>query len=174
MIEGRVSPVPREARPYQGQRAGVVTRMAAAVIDAVVVLVILLLGYAAVAGLAFMLDPLSFHFPRLSWLRDFPAALAIDVIYLTVAWAMSGRTYGMLIMGLRVVSHRRRKLRLLAALLRAIVCVLFPIGLLWCAVSAENRSLQDVLLRTSVIYDWQPIGAAGPPGGPRGRRDDKS
>jgi hypothetical protein len=31
----------------------------------------------------------------------------------------------------------------------------FPIGLLWVAVSRENRSAQDLALRTSVIYDWQ-------------------
>ena len=36
----------------------------------------------------------------------------------------------------------------------AILCVVFPIGLLWCVVSEENRSVQDLLLRTSVIYDW--------------------
>jgi hypothetical protein len=31
----------------------------------------------------------------------------------------------------------------------------FPIGLLWCAVSTSRRSLQDIVVRTSVIYDWQ-------------------
>jgi uncharacterized RDD family membrane protein YckC len=30
----------------------------------------------------------------------------------------------------------------------------FPVGLLWCAVSGENRSLADLLVRTSVVYDW--------------------
>ena len=35
-----------------------------------------------------------------------------------------------------------------------VLCVVFPIGLLWCVVSEENRSVQDLLLRTSVIYDW--------------------
>lgn len=36
----------------------------------------------------------------------------------------------------------------------ALACALFPIGLLRVAVSQENRSLQDVVLRTSVIYGW--------------------
>jgi hypothetical protein len=45
-------------------------------------------------------------------------------------------------------------MRPLSALLRAILCVIFPIGLLWSVVSDSSRSLQDVLLRTSVIYDW--------------------
>ncbi len=39
-------------------------------------------------------------------------------------------------------------------MLRAGFCVVFPIGLFWCAVSRENRSVQDVVLRSSVIHDW--------------------
>ena len=46
------------------------------------------------------------------------------------------------------------------ALLRAALCVGFPIGLLWCAVSPSRRSLQDAVLRTSVVYDWRPRGEA--------------
>ena len=34
------------------------------------------------------------------------------------------------------------------------------IGLLWVALSRENRSVQDLVLRTSVVYDWQAKGAA--------------
>jgi hypothetical protein len=37
----------------------------------------------------------------------------------------------------------------------------FPIGLLWTAVSRENRSLADLLLRTSVVYDWQAASEVG-------------
>jgi hypothetical protein len=40
------------------------------------------------------------------------------------------------------------------ALLRAVLCVLFPIGLFWVAVSRANRSAQDVVLRYAVVYDW--------------------
>jgi len=163
MAEGGVSPVPREARPYQGQRAGVVTRMTAAVIDAVVVAGILLLGYAAVAGLRFMLNPLTFSLPRPSWLVNLTLGLVVTMCYLTLGWAIGGRSYGALVMGLRVVGPRGRRLRLPGAFVRALVCVLFPIGLLWSAVDPRNRSIQDVLLRTSVIYDWQPRDVPGTP-----------
>ncbi|MDX6237576.1 MAG: hypothetical protein QOG10_2391, partial [Kribbellaceae bacterium] len=40
--------------------------------------------------------------------------------------------------------------------LRAAFCSLFPIGLFLCVGGREHRSLQDLVLRTSVIYDWQP------------------
>jgi uncharacterized RDD family membrane protein YckC len=155
-MAGRVAdPVPPEARAYQGQRAGVVTRMAAATVDGLVVAAAALIGYLAWAVLRFMVNPLRFSFPQPPWAVILPTALVLLVLYLTAAWALGGRTYGDLLMGLRVLGPRGHRLRLPGALLRAVVCVLFPIGLLWCAVNPSNRSLQDVLLRTSVVYDWR-------------------
>lgn len=156
MNERRVSPVPREARPYQGRRAGLVTRMAAAVIDAGVVGVVLLFGYLGWAGLAFMVDPLGFRFPDPAALLSLTWAFVVLVVYLTAAWTIGGRTYGDHIMGLRVVRSGGRPMRLSGAFVRALFCAVFPIGLLWCAGSREHRSVQDVVLRTSVVYDWQP------------------
>jgi uncharacterized RDD family membrane protein YckC len=156
MSESGLSPVPREARAYQGRRAGIVTRLVAAVIDAAVVGLVLLGGYAAIAGLLFVWDPLGFTFPNLGVVVSLASALAILVAYLTLAWWISGRSYGCLVMGLRVVNYRGERLRLTGALLRALFCAFFPIGLLWVAVSLANRSIQDEVLRTSVVYDWQP------------------
>ena len=162
MTDGGLSPLPREARPYQGQRAGVVTRLVASAIDALVVAMAQLVGYAAFAGLVFLVEPRKFSFPDTSLIFSLTTALALLVVYLTAAWSISGRTYGNLVMGLHVVNHRGEKLRPPGALVRALACTVFPIGLLWCAVSAENRSIQDVILRTSVIYRWQPTGAPHP------------
>ncbi len=155
VLRDRVSPVPREARPYQGRHAGVATRMLAAVLDAIVVVALLLSGYGMVAVLAFMVDPLRFSFPRLSLAVNLTAALALTVVYLAVGWSAGGRTCGMSIMGLRVVGPGGRRLRLGGATVRALACVVFPVGLLWSSVNARNRSVQDVLLRTEVIYDWR-------------------
>jgi hypothetical protein len=58
----------------------------------------------------------------------------------------------------RAVGRLRVRLRPHVALLRAVVCSLFPIGLLLCA-GGRELSLRDFVLRTSVIYDWRP----GPP-----------
>jgi hypothetical protein len=49
------------------------------------------------------------------------------------------------------------------ALVRAAFCVIFPIGLLWVLFSGQNRSLQDLVLRTSVIYDWDVRPLQAPP-----------
>ncbi len=153
-----VSPLPREARPYQGRRAGVITRMVAAGIDGVVVCIVLSAGYLGFAGLKFLFDPRGFSFPDAGLVFSIVAGFAVLVVYLTVAWWLSGRSYGCLVMGLRVVNHRGGPLHLAGAFVRALFCAALPIGLLWVAVSRENRSVQDTVLRTSVIYDWQPRG----------------
>jgi uncharacterized RDD family membrane protein YckC len=153
-VTGGVSPIPRQARAFQGRRAGVFSRLAAAVIDAVVVGAVLAVGYATTAGISFMLDPRAFTFPRTSLAFNMTTAFAVTLGYLTGAWRLVGRSYGKAVMGLRVVGPRGRRLRFTGALLRAFACTVFPIGLLWCAVSPESRSVQDLLLRTSVVYDW--------------------
>jgi uncharacterized RDD family membrane protein YckC len=158
MTESGVSPLPREARPYQGRRAGLVTRMVAAGLDGVVVILVLLVGYAAVAVLLFLLDPRGFSLPEVGLLFSMASAFAVLVVYQTLAWWLTGRTYGGLVMGLRVVSFRGRRLRLAGSFARSLFCAFFPIGILWVAVSRQNRSVQDVVLRTSVVYDWQPRG----------------
>ena len=76
------------------------------------------------------------------------------ILYLAVCWMGNGRTYGDHVMGLRVVNHKGGRLHPLRALARAVFYAIFPIGLLWVLVSGQNRSLQDLVLRTSVIYDW--------------------
>jgi len=156
MTTSGISPLPVEARTHQGHRAGVISRLVAAVIDGLVVGAVLLLGYAGLAGLLFLVDPRSFTFPEPGAFFSMTAALTVLVVYLTVSWWITGRTYGSLVMGLRVVSRNGSTVTLVGALVRAVFCSFFPIGLLWVAVSRENRSVQDAVLRTSVIYDWQP------------------
>ena len=41
------------------------------------------------------------------------------------------------------------------------LCVVFPVGLLWSAVSRERRSLQDLVVRSVVVYDWHRSPAEG-------------
>jgi uncharacterized RDD family membrane protein YckC len=160
MTEGGFSPLPREARPYQLQRAGLVTRGVAAVIDGVVVAGVLLSGYAAWTVLLYLLDPRNFSFPDIGLVFSLATAFVVTVVYLGLAWRISGRSYGCLVMGLRVVNYRGGRMTLVGALLRALFCAIVPIGLLWVAVSRQNRSLQDSVLRTSVIYDWEPRAAS--------------
>jgi uncharacterized RDD family membrane protein YckC len=54
-----------------------------------------------------------------------------------------------------VIESSGRKLRPGRAALRAAFYVVFPIGLVWALVSRRNASLQDLIVRTAVIYDYR-------------------
>jgi uncharacterized RDD family membrane protein YckC len=162
---------PSEAVAHQGRSAGLVSRAIAAGIDVLVVGLVLLAGYGAICGVTFLLKPRSFTFPTWSVLVNLTTAFVLLTAYLSVCWAVSGRTYGCAVMGLRVVDRRGANPRLLVAVARAVFYALVPIGLLLCAVSARNRSLQDLVTRTSVIYDWQNLHPPRTPGAPTERGD---
>jgi uncharacterized RDD family membrane protein YckC len=136
--------------------AGIVSRGLACAVDAVVLLTLLGAGYLALAGVTFALDPLGFRFPAPPRVATGAAALAVLIAYLTESWTASGRSYGDRLLGLRVVDHHGRPPRFGRALARATLCALLPVGLLWVVAGPQRRSVQDLLLRTSVIYDWGP------------------
>jgi uncharacterized RDD family membrane protein YckC len=147
--------VPREARSYQGASAGVVTRLAAGVVDALVVALALAGSYAAWVALVFVLDPRRFRMPDAALLWSVTLFLAYLVVYLTATWWVAGRSIGDHLWGVRVTTRDGGRLGLARSLARAVTCAVFPIGLLWCAIDRDRRSLHDLLLHTSVVYDWR-------------------
>jgi uncharacterized RDD family membrane protein YckC len=148
--------MPGEARRYQGRRAGLVSRVLAAAVDAAVVLLSLGGLYLVVSAVAFAVDPVRFTFPAPAQAVVVAFGFALGTDYFAVSWAVSGRTIGDQLLGLRVIGRRGPRVRLWTALLRALCSVLFPAGLLWVVVGSGRRSLADVLLGTSVVYDWNP------------------
>jgi uncharacterized RDD family membrane protein YckC len=82
--------------------------------------------------------------------------LGVAVLYLTVAWAMTGRTYGDRLLGLRVLSDRGGILCWGRSSLRAVASVLWPVGVLSSGVSRTRSSSQDLVFRTVVLYDAHP------------------
>src|SRR5688500_7179178 len=101
--EGAPSAVPREARPYQGHRAGMVTGAIAAAVDALVVILAVTVGLLAVNGLSFVLDPRGFRVVGASQEVLVQIALATAIVYLAGSWTVMGRSYGCHLMGLRIV-----------------------------------------------------------------------
>ena len=123
-------------------------------VDIAVVVGVLVGFWVAWAAVRFLRSPGTFSWPAPPWLVVLTAFDVVAVVYLAVAWATSGRTFGGVLLGVRVVSFRGRRMRPGGAFLRSLFCVFFPIGLFWVAVSRSNRSVQDVVLRTSAVYDW--------------------
>jgi uncharacterized RDD family membrane protein YckC len=154
-------PVPGVA-PSPPGHAGVVTRLLAAAVDTVAVVVVAALLDLGAAGARFLWSPVNFRWPQPTTFVVVVVLLVVAVVYLAAGWALAGRTYGAKLMGLRVLSSRYELLGWIRSVLRALVCVLWPVGLLWCGVSRTRRSVADLVVRTVVVYD------AGPYAGVRG------
>ncbi len=138
----------------QGHRAGFASRVAADAVDLVVVWLLGLALLLAVGATRYMLFGPPFRLPDASVSTEGLLGFLIAVSYLTFGWATTGRTLGKQLAGLRAVSRNGDRLPVARALLRAVLCVLFPVGLLWVLVSRRNYAVHDLLVRSAVVYDW--------------------
>lgn len=151
----RLSGVPKEARPYQGRPAGIVTRTLAAIIDTVVVLALLAGVFLLINAVVLAVRPLNFQPVVVPVPMTLIGGVVVAIGYLTTTWATTGRTVGNAVLGLRVVAAgSTRRLGPARACVRATTCTLFPIGLAWAALSVSRRSLHDRLVGSAVVYQW--------------------
>jgi uncharacterized RDD family membrane protein YckC len=141
----------------QGNYAGSVSRFLAYVIDLVVSSGIFALGLAAASLVAQVVTRHS-----VSWNRTNIVVAVIYVawefFYFGYSWAASGRTFGMAVLGVRVVRADGKGLDPWRGVLRAVV---FPLSFLLCGlgflgilVQREHRALHDLIAGSAVIYAW--------------------
>ena len=144
-------------RTVSGHYAGAVSRGAAAVLDWVFIVSLYTL---AVAGFGFLLELLTSR--SVTGGRSTALGIAVFVtwafLYLFVSLAVTGRTMGKGLTGLRVVRADGSSpglgttfARTLALPLSVLLC---GIGLLMIVVRRDHRALHDVMARTCVVYDW--------------------
>jgi uncharacterized RDD family membrane protein YckC len=141
---------------FANEPAGIITRAVAAFIDMLVVLTLLVLMWAGYAAIVFLARPARFTVPSPSWSVVVWVAGVVSVLYLATAWATTGRTVGAQVMGLRVLDRRGQRLGWIRSMARAVIYVVFPLGLAWSIVDSRRRSLQDLVVASSVVYDWVP------------------
>ncbi|CDO07815.1 RDD domain-containing protein [Mycolicibacterium cosmeticum] len=142
----------RTAGVPETRTAGVVSRGIAAVIDLVVVGVVMAAIYLGLLLTRLMFHPAAFRVPTVGAVFSTAVLFVVAVGYLTACWAVSGCTVGSVTMGLRVTGRSGNRLTPAVALLRAVACVLLPVGLLWVAVDRRRRSLQDIVFGSRVSY----------------------
>src|SRR3954467_15908583 len=100
--------------------AGIASRAVANVIDFTVTAAILAAGYVGYATVRFLLRPRYFSFPAPSLLFVIITGSVVAGLYFAICWATTGRTYGALVLGLRVISRGRRgRVGPVTAILRA-------------------------------------------------------
>ncbi len=141
------------ALALQGQRAGFVSRLSADAIDAVVVLAIHVIVIMVLAAIRYLFTR-HFRLPNPPTWVTLATYWVIALIYLTSGWGTTGKTLGKQLVGVRVVRADGARLGSGPAFVRALLYLVFPAGLVWILFSRRNASLQDLLVRSIVLYDW--------------------
>lgn len=142
---------------YQGNYAGSVSRFVAYAIDLAVSTAVFSL---ALAGISYGVRVVTGH--NLSWNRSDVVVAVLYVIwqfvYFGYSWAVSGRTLGMAVLGIRVVDADGSVIEPRRGVIRALVFplsfLLFGLGFLGILVQREHRALHDLIAGTAVIYAW--------------------
>jgi uncharacterized RDD family membrane protein YckC len=137
----------------QGHRAGFVSRLSADAIDAVVVLAIHVVVVLVVTAVRYLFTR-SFKLPNPPTWVTLATYWVIALIYLESGWGGTGKTLGKQVVGVRVVRVDGTRLGAGPAFLRALLYLVFPAGLIWILFSRKNSSVQDLLVRSVVVYDW--------------------
>ena len=148
--------IPERARNIQGMTAGFTSRFISVLIDIAVIAVFVLCSYGLWIFMRYVLS-VFYDLPQLSGVPFLIIGYALMWFYWTWSWATGGKTLGNLLMGLRVQMISGGSLSLGPSALRALFSVAFPVGLAWAIINRNNRSVQDIVLRTQVVYDWTPL-----------------
>ncbi len=141
----------------QGHYAGSVSRFLAYAIDIAASSAVFALALAAISYVAKVLTG---H--EVSWNKGNAVVAVVFVawefLYFGYSWAASGRTFGMAVLGIRVVMADGTTIEPRRGVLRALV---FPLSFLLCGlgflgilVQRERRALHDLIAGTAVIYAW--------------------
>jgi uncharacterized RDD family membrane protein YckC len=152
-----ISASPADLVSYQAHYAGAVSRFAAYAIDITVATGMFSL---ALAAISYGLDVVTGH--QVGWSR---ANIVVAIIYFAwlgvyfaYSWAVSGRTFGMAVLGIRVVKADGTDLPPSRAIVRTLAFplsfLLFGLGFLGILVGREHRALHDVIAGSAVIYAW--------------------
>jgi uncharacterized RDD family membrane protein YckC len=160
-------PVPGDGRPpsaapfgierdLRGQYSGFASRFIAFLVDCVVSIGVFMLVLAAASFAASVLTGTSIHWSRANlWVVI--AFFGWEFFYYAYSWTTSGKTPGMVLLGVQVVGldgsqagTRRGVIRTLAFPLSFIlglgfICILFQ---------RDRRALHDLIAGTAVIYAW--------------------
>ena len=141
----------------QGHYAGSVSRFLAYAIDLVASSGLFALG---LAGASLAAQVVTGH--PVSWNRtNIVVAIvfaAWEFFYFGYSWAASGRTFGMAVLGVRVVRADGGALDPWRGAARALVFPLsflfFGLGFLGILLQREHRALHDLIAGSAVVYAW--------------------
>jgi uncharacterized RDD family membrane protein YckC len=146
-----------EIENRRGQHAGFASRFIAFIVDCAVSIAVFMLVLGAASFAASVLTGSSIHWSRENtWVVV--AFFAWEFLYYAYFWTASGKTPGMVLLGVQVVGQdgstvgtRRGLVRTLAFPLSFL---LLGLGFLGILVRRDRRALHDVIADTAVVYCW--------------------
>ncbi len=151
-------PAPEMTVGRQGHYAGAASRLVAFAADVGASWGAYTIG---VAGLNAAVKLISGHSFTLTnhQVAAFVTLTVWEFLYYTYQWALSGKTLGMAIFGLQVVTREGRPISGRQAALRTIglaitLFITLGIGFLPIVFQRERRGLDDFIVGTAVVYDW--------------------
>lgn len=143
---------------HRGAYAGIVTRAAAFMIDALILVVAWTVGLFVTQSLVNLFDLGDGQIESaLDALIAGAAGLVSVFLYNTFCLSVFGKTVGMMLLGLRVVRTDGRKPGVVRAGVRTLcwtVSSIFMLGFFWIAFDDRRQAWHDKIARTFVVYDW--------------------
>jgi uncharacterized RDD family membrane protein YckC len=141
----------------QGNYAGSVSRFLGYAVDLGASTAVFTL---AMAGVAFVIQVVTSH--RVTWTRSDTLVAVLFVLwqffYFGYSWAVASRSFGMYVLGLRVVRADGTEITPRQGVVRALVFplsfLLLGLGFLGILVQRERRALHDLIAGTAVVYAW--------------------
>ena len=146
-----------QAINLQGHYSGAVTRLAAYAIDQSVVVAAYSITVALVSWTLSVISNGKIDYSPPAWFTGLTYAIWW-LAYFAYPWAVSGKTLGMALLGIRVVRRDGSRCGPKAAVLRAITFPLgfltFGVGFLGILFGRERRAIYDRIAGTAVVYAW--------------------
>jgi uncharacterized RDD family membrane protein YckC len=162
-VPGGVSPQPyaplstKEAENLRGQPAGFASRFIAFIFDCAVSIGVFMLVLGAASFAASVLTGSSIHWSRENtWVVV--AFFAWEFLYYAYYWTSSGKTLGMVLVGVRVVGRDGSNVGTRQGLIRTLAFplsfIILGLGFVSILLRGDRRALHDLLADTEVVYSW--------------------
>lgn len=146
-----------EAISQQGHYAGAVSRLVAFVIDQTVATAVFSITVAVSVSVVALVTRHDLELTITGWF----ALLLYGIwlfIYYAYPWSMSGKSLGMAVLGIRVVTTEGAPIGARAAAIRTIALPLsfltLGIGFIPIVAGRERRAMHDRIAGTAVVYAW--------------------
>ena len=142
----------------QGDYSGVVSRLAALGLDAVLSYFLFTLALAAISFSVSIVVGHSVHYSRSGSVVVAAISVVWEFLYFAYCWATTGKTPGMVVLGIRVVradgAHAERWRAVVRTLILPISIVFFFVSLPLVLVQRAHQAPHDLVAGTAVVYAW--------------------